>query len=196
MEYFKWFFLVFLIVPINGYSKTKKVINKTEIKISKEIEIYNKIIKWNKGLDKFIALEIAYNLVYNSKLYGINVDVATAIIRQESNFRNIHTYKITSQTKKYCEGVSCYKITTEETRVFDLGISQINLNTAIGAGLDVDRLFNKDLEYQIKSFFQILRAKIALCQELGITPSFSCYHSINVPQRDLYVSLVNQYINP
>lgn len=156
--------------------------------------IFCKIIKYNPNIDKNFALSLANKLVKKAKEHGVDPNLSLAILMQESGLRNINTYKTHTTVDKFCDDKKCYKIVKEVNEAFDLSIAQININTARNYGLDIDRLFNKDLDYALDAHFIILKDKMKTCAHLG-ADSYSCYHSTNEPHRLLYVKLVSRYLN-
>lgn len=112
--------------------------------------------------------------------YQVNPKVATAIIAQESGFRNINTYN-------------------SDLSILDIGPAQINNRTAKHYGLNL-YLLQTDMRYHIESFLTILRDKKRTCNRLpslqvtNELPAWSCYHSFNEDKREIYAKLVGRYL--
>lgn len=153
-----------------------------------------KILRLNPRLTNAEANTLAHKIKTRAKKYEIDANLALAILQQESSLQNVITYKTVLTRERFCEARKCYEILKETKEAFDMGIAQININTAVNYKLDLDKLFNKDVDYTLDSFFIILQDKMKMCYHLG-KESFSCYHSINSPYRELYVELVSRYLN-
>lgn len=139
------------------------------------------------------AKNLAEKINKRAKQNNIDPNLALAILQQESALSNVITYKTVITKERFCENRRCFEIIKEVKEAFDIGIAQININTAVNYKLDLNRLFNRDVDYTLDSFFLILKDKMKMCYYLG-KESFSCYHSINSPYRELYVEMVKRYM--
>jgi hypothetical protein len=81
----------------------------------------------------------------------------------------------------------------EVKEVKDMGVAQINVNTASHYGFDLTRLFEHDMEYAIDCHFNILKDKINMCSAIG-EDAWSCYHSTTPRHRLKYVVAVSRYL--
>lgn len=154
--------------------------------------IYCKIIKYKKSADRNWAMMFSNKLVLKSKENGIDPNVALAILLQESRLENVNTFKTSTDVTKQCDGKNCFKVTTITEKAFDISIAQINVNTAVDYGFDIERLFLFDEAYALDCFFQVLKDKIALCS--GKEKPWACYHSANDGPRMIYIDLVSRFL--
>lgn len=164
-----------------------------QAKAGEQEVIYHKILQFNPGIDSYYAAQLARKITIKSKKAGVNPNISYAILQHESALRNINTYKTKTETKRYCEYGRCYETTTTVNEAFDMTIAQINIQTAVGMNLDIERLFNLDLDYALDCHYLILKAKIDACRHLG-NKSWSCYHSADDMYRIIYVDLVSRYL--
>lgn len=155
--------------------------------------IYCRITKLRPKINKKFAMRLS-NLIYKaSKKYHIAPEISVAILFQESRFKQEHTFKIKTTSSDVCTKTACVHTIIEKQKVFDLGIAQINVNTAVYYGFDLKRLYKHDMEYAIDCHFHILADKIKQCSDLG-DYAWSCYHSATPQLRDKYIKLVDQYM--
>lgn len=159
----------------------------------KNNKLYCKILKFNKHIDPKFAMELSNKLFMKTKNSGVDPNVALAILMHESGLRNINTFKTATTVSEVCNMTECTRSTTTTEKAFDMSIAQININTAVGYGFDVQRLFKGDLEYALDCFMVILKDKIHMCPQLG-RDAWSCYHSTTEQYRTIYVELVSRYL--
>lgn len=156
--------------------------------------LYCKIIEFNPKIDRTFAMEISNKLHHKAKIAGIQPELALAILIHETGLRNMNTYKTITEVRESCTKTDCVKITSIINKAFDLSIAQININTAVHYEFNVERLYKGDLDYALDCFFIILIDKMRLCNSLGKTPAYSCYHSVTDGYRMIYVDLVNRFL--
>jgi hypothetical protein len=137
-------------------------------------------------------MEFSNKLVIKSKENGIDPNIALAILLQESHLEKVNTFKTSTDIVNHCDATNCYKVTTVTEKAFDISIAQINVNTAIDYGFNIERLFLFDEAYALDCFFQVLKDKIAMCK--GKDKPWACYHSVNDGPRDIYIELVSKYL--
>lgn len=175
-----------LLVPTATYAKTK-----TD-NTCKKNPLFCKIIKFNKHIDTKFALELSDKIYKKATASGIDPNVSLAILMQESALQNVVTFKTHTVKERYCEAGKCFEVTKEISEAFDMSIAQINIGTANQYGFDIERLFNKDLDYALDCHYVILKDKLRMCADKDYP--WSCYHSINDQYRLLYIELVKRYL--
>ena len=179
----KYLLLLGLLFAGNAYGKPN----------CKTHKIYCKIVKLQPKINKKFAMKLSNIIHKEARAKGIDPMLSVAILNQESSLRPQHTWKISKKEKKWCTPDDCFYEVDEIRKVFDMGIAMINIRTAISYGMDINKLFNHDLEYAIKSHFVILEDKIAQCAHLG-DEAWSCYHSATPKWRKKYVKMVSRFI--
>ena len=102
--------------------------------------IYLQILKNKPSIEKSKAVKLSQLIHLNSKLYGLNPRIFTAILMQESSYRLAATncrvgLDLSNSTRKVCT---------------DFGIGQIYHTTVTAFGMDVNRL-TTDLEYSVEA---------------------------------------------
>ena len=157
-------------------------------------KIYCRIVKLQPKIDKDRAMRVSNAIYKSSQEFKIDPMISVAILFQENRFRSQHTWKTKIDVKEDCHKYTCTVITTETKDLFDIGIAQININTAHWYGFDVDRLVNYDVEYAIHAHFKILKDKIEQCDHLG-KDAWSCYHSTTQKFRVKYITDVGRYLD-
>lgn len=157
-------------------------------------KLYCKIVKFNPRIDRALAMQISNKIYSKAKIHGVKPEVALALLMHETGLRNLHTYKTSTKVSESCDDKGCTRITTTVDKVFDMSIAQINVNTAIHYGFDLERLYKLDMDYALDCFFIILEDKKRICNSLGKTPAWSCYHSTTDEYRMLYIDLVKKYL--
>jgi len=155
--------------------------------------IYCKIMELQPRMNKSEAMKLSNLIAKAAKKHGVDPMVSVAILNQENNFRDKHTWQITKKIKNKCGEDSCTQTITETKEVFDMTIAQINVKTAADYNFDLVRLFEHDTEYAIDCHFTILKDKIRMCADLG-DEAWSCYHSKTPVYREKYVELVSRYL--
>jgi len=155
--------------------------------------IYCKIKKLQPNINKVRAMEISNYIHEFTKTNDIDPMISLAILNQENRFRDVHTYEIEYFTNPILNCHSCIKPTARlHYKIMDMGIAQINVQTAADYGFDLQRLYNHDLRYAISCHIAILKDKIKMCKKLG-DYAWSCYHSKTPKHRLKYVELVSRY---
>ncbi len=154
-------------------------------------KLYCSILKFDNTLDKDWAFKFSNTLYKKAKENNIDPNISLAILMQESSLKNINTFTSKIKIQKSCNDGKCIKTITEEKTVLDMGIAQININTANNYGFDLNRLFNLDEDYALDAHMIVLRDKINTCLKLGIVDfPWSCYHSTTPYLRMKYVEAV------
>lgn len=151
------------------------------------LKIYNLMNKKDFKLSK------KYTILFKkyAKIYNIDINISIAIAKQESGLNhNIHRYKKGLIFIKKCDNLKCYE-TTEKVKIYtDIGLFQIHYKTIEYYNLDPIKLKN-NLEYMFESHFKILKDKIKICKG---EKSWSCYHSFNKKQKNIYYNLVSRFL--
>jgi hypothetical protein len=132
----------------------------------KEHKIYCAIKTLQPTIDHGFALELSNYIFRYSLRHGTNPYRTVAIIAQESMFRNINTN-------------------------IDIGIYQINVNTATAYNIDTLRL-QEDLEYATEQHILLLKKKKEYCLDLE-EEAWTCYHSKTPKHRKAYKIAVDRY---
>lgn len=160
-------------------------------------DIYHRIMVLQPTLDPIYVLKLSAIINQQSKLYNINPILDLGILNQESGLKNvIRTVQITKYDKKCTTNKkgkkSCKNIKVIIREDVDIGIGQINTNTANSYGLSIDRL-KTDIEYNLKAHFKILEDKIEMCSALGRV-AWSCYNSNSPINRAAYEKAVSRFL--
>lgn len=156
-------------------------------------KLYCKIVEFNPRIDRSEAMNLSNKIYAKAKLNGVNPELALAILMHETGLRNINTYKTSTKVTESCTKTMCTKTTTEVSNVFDMGIAQINIGTAVDYGFDIERLYKLDMDYALDCYFVILKSKMKMCADLG-DKAWSCYHSTTENYRLIYVDLVSRHL--
>lgn len=158
-----------------------------------EKSVYTKVKQFNPKMEEAYAKRLSRVIYKEATKAGLDPLISVAILAQESSLRNINAKrKYTKTVHAYCTESECFKTTIETEEVTDLSIAQISQATARDYKLDVERLYNLDLEYAIKSHFVILKQKMELCKELA--EPWSCYHSKTEKHRLKYIRDVSRHL--
>lgn len=155
--------------------------------------IYCKIVSLKPKIDRDWAFKLSNVIHAEAKRHGMDPMLSVAIMMQESSLDPVNTFHTEEHIDRYCDEKGCYEVVTKKRRVIDMGVAQINVNTARAYGFDLERLFSFDLEYTIKCHFIILRDKIRMCSHLG-DEAWTCYHSATEEHRLRYKDLVGRYL--
>lgn len=161
---FKWLFLISLSLSELCVGQTSQHIAQVAPHLSAL-----KVKRYAKIIDR------------ETKKHGLDPRIVVAIIRQESGFRQVSTKRLT---------IDRLHGFVEEW--FDIGITQINLGTALSYKLDIERLLVDD-EYQIVAGVKILADKVKMCAHLQ-DAAFTCYHSTTEQHRITYEQHVRRYL--
>lgn len=183
-KYLKFLVTVLYFVPSLSFAAPQQ-----ECKTHK---LFCKILKFNPKIDRSFAMDLSNKISAKAKIAGVDPNVSLAILLQESGLRHVNTYKTHSTLEEFCESGKCFKIVKEVNEVFDMSVAQINVNTANEFGFDIERLYKGDLDYALDCHFIILKQKMEMCKNKE--DSWSCYHSINDPYRQIYVKLVKRFL--
>lgn len=128
--------------------------------------VYCAIKTLQPKLDTTFAMELSNYIFKYSLRHGTNPYRTVAIIAQESMFRNINTE-------------------------IDIGIYQININTATAYNIDIYRL-QEDLAYATEQHILLLKRKKEYCSELA-EEAWTCYHSKTHKHRTAYKIAVDRH---
>lgn len=156
-------------------------------------KLYCKVVAFNPRIDRAFAMEISNKVYSKAKQHGVKPELAMAILMHETGLRNINTYKTNTKVSESCDTSGCTRTTTTVDKVFDMSIAQINVNTAVHYGFNLERLYKLDMDYAIDCFFIVLKDKMRMCSNLG-DKSWSCYHSSTEHYRIIYVDLVSRHL--
>ena len=118
------------------------------------------------------------NTIYSAaKYYNLDARQMVAIIHQES---------------RWDESVA---VVVHNNGSIDLGLAQINQQTAIDYDLDIAQLI-ADPHYSIWAHAKILEQKIKVCQlkRVPASETWSCYHSYTKKHRKKYEKLVRRWL--
>lgn len=107
---------------------------------------------------------------------------SAAILMQESSLKDTHVFKTGYDTGKR-------KVVRT---LFDAGIAQVNVNTAVHHGCNLEGLAGHDTREAIRCHSRVLRAKLDACRQLGVD-AWSCYHSATPVFRLKYVADVKRW---
>lgn len=155
--------------------------------------VYCDIIKLKPGIDKSFAKSLASSISKYSRIYGIDPRISVAIAMQESSFTNINRHgAVLTKSNQIVRGDT------------DIGVFQIHIDTIAalkkeGSPINTEWL-KRDVDYQALWHARILREKIKTCRvqherlEIEQGKEWSCYHSFNKKQREVYVNFVDPYL--
>lgn len=155
--------------------------------------IYCRILKLNPRVNKDFAFRLSNIIHKEASKYNIDPMLSLAILMQENSFNEVNTFRVEEHIDRHCDEKNCYEVITKKKKAIDLGIAQINVRTALHYGLDINRLFDHDLEYAIQGHFRILSDKIRSCSHLG-PEAWTCYHSATEDKRNIYLNLVERFL--
>lgn len=185
--------IIFGAVLVLGFWFGWSLAAKAETLDCKTHKLYCKIVEFNPRIDRAFAMEISNKLYAKAKLNRVNPELALAILMHETGLRNLNTYKTTTKVTESCSATDCTRVTTTVDKVFDMSIAQININTAVHYGFDIQRLYKLDMDYALDCFFVVLKDKMKMCSYLG-NQAWSCYHSTTESYRNIYVDLVSRHL--
>jgi len=141
--------------------------------------LYTRIIELSPTLDSEEAMNLSNSISHWSKVYKVDPLRVVAIVKQESNFRNVNRTTTVLIEGKVVVGIS------------DVGVGQVNVASALHYGIDVARL-QVDQDYAVEQTCRLLQTKMLDCSYLG-EESWSCYHSKSAKERKIYVDQVNRW---
>lgn len=168
-----------------------------------ESEIVCRILSLSPNTKVEKAKIYAKSITRHSKQQGVDPNLVIAIVKQESNFREVHTTRKVLSHKPYErnyvlslikapeQSLREFHLIAYEEELFDLGLMQVNVNTAKYYGYEVDRLL-KDPDYQIKVGIEILARKMRYCHDRD-TP-WACYHSKTDEFYAIYKDMVGRWM--
>lgn len=154
--------------------------------------LYCKILKFNPKIDPAWAMTLSNKIYTKAKNNGVDPNISLAILMQESSLENKNTFRVDQHIEKKCDQKSCTKIVTETHHVVDMTIAQININTAVQFGFDIQRLFSLDLDYALDCHYIVLKSKLNMCKDQE--NAWACYHSITKEHKEKYINLVSRYL--
>lgn len=140
------------------------------------------------------AMKIS-NLIYSgAKRAKISPMISVAIARQESAFINTTVEVVNIRKETICHTPDHCITNTKTKHLIDIGLFQINANTAGEYGCDKNKLM-RDVEYNVACHFKILVDKMRICRKLNIfKETWSCYHSITRRFRVKYAKAVRRFL--
>lgn len=132
--------------------------------------VLKQIIKNKPKIDRAVAIKLSKLLRKYAAKYKMDPHRAAAIAMQESGYRNV--------------------VNKNRNHTMDVGIFQVNSNTAKAYKFDISRLM-VDMDYAVNAYFVIMKDKKQLCK--NTSDSWACYHSKNPTFKANYKKLVEQY---
>jgi len=159
-------------------------------------KIYCKVMKLQPKMNKSLAMALSDMIYHKAKRYGVDPFVSLAILNAESELKTINTFKPkTTKTTvvEHCTENKCYQTITTQKEMLDMTIAQINVQTAIDYGLDVEILLTGNVDYALEAHYTILKDKIRRCSRFG-AEAWTCYHSATPKYRLQYLKTVSRFL--
>jgi len=156
-------------------------------------DIYKKITTLHPKIEKTLAQSLSKKIDKYSKIYKINPMLAVAIAKQESGLNpNNHRRQTALVYDKQCDEKRCKMSYTTVSAITDVGLFQFHVKTMEAYNID-PILAKSDLEYQVKTFFELMKSKIKVCSHLK-EDAWVCYHSKTPSHRENYKKLVSRFL--
>lgn len=128
--------------------------------------VYCKILKLNPKVDTELAYKLSNYLSKYASKHAVDIDIALAIIAQESMFRDVDTGK-------------------------DSTMFQFNKHTIKAYKIDKLRL-QFDLRYATEEYVKLLKRKSEYCQDREAP--WACYHSSTKVYYNKYIKDVSRHL--
>ena len=154
--------------------------------------IYCQIMKFRPKANPSWAFTLSNDLVKYGRQYHLDPWRSLAIAMQESSLAKTRRYSTVLVPTQECNVAhQCFIKLTTIKAVSDVGLFQLHASTVQHYGFDATKV-SDNLDYMVKTHYQVLADKIKLCQKLG-NVAWSCYHSKTTVLRKKYIQQVNRY---